>query len=143
MACPSARSQQELLAETRLPAQGSPPGTADGRAATRQPCAAAGPCAPGRRELLAAAAVLLAAAATPRPAAADAAAVALEGNAAAVEGKPATGEAASITAEPGPTAPEDATARPCGGAPPGAGWAGACLQWLPHRRGGGPGRARA
>ena len=37
IACPCARSQQELLAGTRLLAQGGPPETADGRVATGSP----------------------------------------------------------------------------------------------------------
>lgn len=66
-----------------------------------RPAPLAGPCSTGRRELLAAAAVLLAAVQAPGRARAD------EPPVVALEGKPETGEAATVTTVPNTAGPED------------------------------------
>ena len=66
-----------------------------------RPAPLAGPCSPGRRELLAAAAVVLAAVQAPGRARAD------EPPVVALEGKPQTGEAATVMTVPNTAGPED------------------------------------
>ena len=66
-----------------------------------RPAPLAGPCSTGRRELLAAAAVLLAAVQAPGRARAD------EPPVVALEGKPETGEAATVTTVPNTAGPDD------------------------------------